>query len=500
MPVNPDRQASTRCPWSLRYLARLPTAAPNNPGVPRLTATVAHPEPASMPTNHLDYDDAIEYLYRLINYEKTGDLKPYPFRLKRMHELVHLLDLSGVAGAGLPLIHIAGTKGKGSTATMAAAMLTACGVRTGLYTSPHLLRIEERFKVDGREPSRDEMVELIAEVREAAQNLAANGFGKPTFFELTTTIALSYFRRQACQAVVLEVGLGGLLDSTNVCHPAVTAITSIGLDHQHILGETIAEIAFQKAGIIKPSIPVVCGVREGDAAAVIEQVAREQGAPLFKIGRDFDFRLTLDDDRWGSRFDLLAKDPRFRPRQGWSLPLPGEHQGHNAAVACALIDLLDPERIRTPLEAQGRGLAAVRCAGRIERFRLADGTEVILDTSHNVESISALCDFLQRTSASRLRTVIFGTSKDKPYAGMLAKLEAIADRLILTRYHGNPRFRETGDLLAAVRDHGRVIVEETPSQALRLAQSFDVPPTEHQIVICGSFFLAAELLPLIERS
>jgi dihydrofolate synthase/folylpolyglutamate synthase len=152
------------------------------------------------------------------------------------------------------------------------------------------------------------------------------------------------------------------------------------------------------------------------------------------------------------------------------------------------------------LEAQGRGLAAVRCTGRIERFRLADGTEVILDTSHNVESISALCDFLRRTSAPRLRTVIFGTSKDKPYAEMLAELEAIADRLILTRYHGNPRFRETGDLLAAVRDHGRVSVEETPLQALRLAQSFDVPPAEHQIVICGSFFLAAELLPLIDRS
>lgn len=453
-----------------------------------------------MPTNHLDYDDAIEYLYRLINYEKTGDSKPYPFRLKRMHELVRLLDLSGVAGAGLPLIHIAGTKGKGSTATMAAAMLTACGLRTGLYTSPHLLRIEERFTVDGREPNRDEMVELIAEVREAAQSLAAKGFGKPTFFELTTTVALSYFRRQACQAVVLEVGLGGLLDSTNVCHPTVTAITSIGLDHQHILGETIAEIAFQKAGIVKPSIPVVCGVREGDAAVVIERVASEQGAPLFKIGRDFDYRLTLDDDRWGSRFDLVAKDPRFRTRQGWSLPLPGEHQGHNAALACALIDLLDPETIRTPLEAQGRGLAAVRCTGRIERFRLADGTEVILDTSHNVESISALCDFLRRTSAPQLRTVIFGTSKDKPYAEMLANLEAIADRLILTRYHGNPRFRETGDLLAAVRDHGRVSVEQTPLQALRLAQSFDVPPAEHQIVICGSFFLAAELLPLIDRS
>jgi len=456
-----------------------------------------HPETASMPIDDLDYPAAIAYLYSLINYERTGDSTPFRFRLQRMRRLIDRLDLAGVAGDAIPVVHIAGTKGKGSTATMVAAMLTSAGIRTGLYTSPHLVDLEERFVVDSEMPTRSEMVGLVRAVREVATNLANQGAGLPTFFELTTAIALLHFKNRACQAVVLEVGLGGLLDSTNVCVPTVTAITSIGLDHQQILGNTLAEIAAQKAGIIKSGVPVVSGVRAGDAAAVIAKTAEQVGAPLFQIGRDFDFRLEPDSAGWRADLTLIPNREPIRRRDGWDLALPGLHQGQNASLACVILDLLGQAGTLTRLEDQAVGLARVRCAGRIERFDLRDGTEVILDTSHNVESISALCEFLESQPGERRITVIFGTSRDKPYRGMLERLAALADRIILTRYHANPRYRDPVDLLAAVPNADVAVIEEYPEAAFSRARAETVSP-HHQIVICGSFFLAAEILPLLK--
>lgn len=456
-----------------------------------------------MPIADLDYPAAIEYLYSLINYERTGDTTPFRFRLRRMRQLIERLDLAGVAGRSIPVVHIAGTKGKGSTATMVAAMLTSAGIRTGLYTSPHLVDIEERFVVDSEMPSREEMVKLVREVREVATTLANQGSDSPTFFELTTAIALLHFKQRTCQAVVLEVGLGGLLDSTNVCTPTVTAITSIGLDHQHILGNTLAEIAAQKAGIIKPGVPVVSGVRAGDAAEVIGDTAGRTGAPLLQLGRDFDFRLEPETAGWRGHLSLISNREPIRRRDDWELALPGTHQGQNASLACVILDLLDQAGTRTRLEDQARGLARVRCPGRIERFDLPDGTEVILDTSHNVESISALCDFLEGQLGERHITVIFGTSRDKPYRGMLERLATVADRIILTRYHANPRYRDPEDLLAAVPHADVAVIEDHPEAAFARARAETthagaVSPKSPQIVICGSFFLAAEILPLLK--
>lgn len=453
-----------------------------------------------MLTDSLDYPAAIEYLFSLINYERTGEAQPYRFRLRRMRKLIDRLDLAGIAGAAVPLVHIAGTKGKGSTATMVAAMLTAGGQRTGLFTSPHLTNIEERFTVDSRQPDQAEMVDLVNRFRAAATELAHQGAGSPTFFESTTAIGLSHFKDRGCHAVVLEVGLGGTLDSTNVCQPNVTAITSIGLDHQHILGDTLAEIAAQKAGIIKPGVPVVSGVREGEAAEVIAATAARQGAPLFQIGRDFDFQLAAEPGGWESRLTLRPSRPEIRHREGWRLPLAGVHQGHNAALACAIVDLLDPQEKLTRLPDQANGLATVRCSGRIERFELADGCEVVVDTAHNEESIAALGDFLSLRVPRRQTTVIFGTSRDKPYEGMLRRLLPLANRLVLTRYLSNPRYREPTELRAALPADAPAEIEPQPIQAWEIARSRPVRPMEHRIVICGSFFLAAELRPLVERA
>jgi dihydrofolate synthase / folylpolyglutamate synthase len=458
-----------------------------------------------MPT---PYSDAIEYLYAHINYERTAETKPYPFRLRRMNELVDLLQLRGVCGAEVPVVHVAGTKGKGSTATMVAAMLTASGLRTGLYTSPHLLDLEERFVVDAAMATQQEVVELVQSVRQAVSGLDEHACGPATFFDLTTAMALLHFKRRGCRAIVLEVGLGGRLDSTNVCSPAVTAVTSIGLDHQHILGHSAAEIAAQKAGIIKPGIPIVSGVTDAAAAGPIDAIARRQGAPLYKLGRDFDFRLveSLDeplaevrDDRWTETLELISHHPLIRQRMGWQLPLVGLHQGRNAAIACVILDLLAQAAVPTSLEAQAAGLAGARCAGRIERFPQPDGLEIVLDTAHNIDSIEALCQCLERRAGGRSVSVIFGTSRDKDHRPMLQRLSRIADRIILTRYHGNPRYREPAEMLAEPLSGPSVSIQPHPEVALELAKSAGIAPQNHLIVICGSFFLAAELRPLLDR-
>jgi dihydrofolate synthase/folylpolyglutamate synthase len=452
-----------------------------------------------MPTDPFDYPAAIEYLYGLINYEKTADSKPYPFRLRRMRQLLEILELQGVAGDDLPVVHIAGTKGKGSTATMVAAMLSASGVRTGLYTSPHLIELEERFVVDGQRASKPEVASLIAAVGQAADHLTTTDAGQPTFFELITAVALLHFKKKACQAVVLEVGLGGRLDSTNVCSPTVTAITSIGMDHQHILGNSLGEIAFQKAGIIKPDVPVVSGVVDREPADVIEQVAVQRGAPLLRCGTDFDFKVAAKLDAWGSRFDLASKHPAINDRVDWHLPLDGAHQGRNAALACVILDLLQQSGTNTSTDHQRIGLAEMKCAGRIERFLLADGGEVILDTAHNVDSINALCNCLEQRAAGRTVTVIFGTSRDKDHVPMLNRLCETADRLVLTRYHGNPRYREPDELLAALPPDRSATIRPCPVTALAFARQTAMPPEENLIVVCGSFFLAAEVRPLLVR-
>lgn len=446
------------------------------------------------------YLAAIEYLYHRINYERTAETKPHTFRLRRMNDLLDLLDLRGISGGQVPVVHVAGTKGKGSTATMVAAMLTASGIRTGLYTSPHLVNLEERFVVDGALATQAEVVELVAAVRQAADSLNDHACGPPTFFDLTTAMALLHFKRSNCRAVVLEVGLGGRLDSTNACTPTVTAITSIGLDHQHILGQTLSEIATQKAGIIKPGIPVISGVAEGEAAATIAAIAAERSAPLYQIGRDFDFRLQPATAHWGEVLDVISHCPELQQRTGWGLPLVGQHQGHNSAIACTALDLLAQAGVPTSLEAQARGLAGVRCAGRIERFPQPDGLEILLDTAHNVDSIAALCACLQERAANRSLSVIFGTSRDKDHRPMLEQLSRIADRIILTRYHGNPRYREPAELQADLPAGVTASIEEFPEVALQRARHCGIAANEHRIVICGSFFLAAELRPQLLQS
>lgn len=442
------------------------------------------------------YQAALGFLYDRINYERmTNAGSRYQFRLKRITELLRQVGLDGFLHADsprpkVPLVHIAGTKGKGSTAAMVAAALTEAGLRTGLYSSPHLHCLEERFCVDGQPCSTQQLISLVKRVEPATARIEQT-IGGLSFFELTTAIALMHFDATRCDAIVLEVGLGGRLDSTNVCSSSVSAITSIGLDHQHVLGETLSEIAAEKAGILKPGIPVISGVADADAAEVVAAQADDVGSTVFQLGRDFDFDYEAL-PQWGSRIRYRGHRPPLSEAEDTTLLIEGKHQARNAALSIAIIDLLRDQGITVPSEAIRAGLGRLQCAGRVERVSLPKNVLGIVDAAHNHDSIAALCDCLRSRLPNRRIAVVFGTSVDKSAQPMLDLLAEITDELFLTRFLGNPRFRPPAELtpLVAERLARNTSVLEDPIAACEAALASVTPGGA--LVICGSFFLAAE--------
>ncbi|MCO6456100.1 MAG: bifunctional folylpolyglutamate synthase/dihydrofolate synthase [Pirellulaceae bacterium] len=463
-------------------------------------------------------DEAIAFLYDRINYERTASVpyRSHQFKLERMR---NLLDRLGNPHLDLPIIHVAGTKGKGSTAAFLSSMLTASGYRTGLYTSPHLERLEERFAIDGMACPSEELVKLVGEVRAAVEPLDRDALahGRPdaqaTYFELTTAVAFLYFRRQRVDAAVLEVGLGGRLDSTNVCQPRVAVITSISFDHTVQLGNTLAQIAGEKAGIIKPGLPVVSGVLDSEAADVIRARAVELNCPLHVLGQQFGFDFRPAASEPTGRSAGAAGEPGGAPVAGcldyWEsclesfrlpglrLGLLGRHQAANAAVAIAAFRQFDRNDSPPALAAIRQGLAAARCPARIEV--VAHNPTIILDTAHNVASIAALVETLRDTFAPCRRTLLLAASRDKDIRGMLRLLLPHFDSVHLTRYRTNPRAAEpqwlarlAGELLAEMPGAApRLHTWDDPQAAWLAARQ---QTAAHELLcVTGSFFLAGEL-------
>ncbi|TWU17404.1 Folylpolyglutamate synthase [Novipirellula galeiformis] len=468
------------------------------------------------------YQDSLRFLYQRINYERISTTPArYPFRLGRMVELAERLGLGDYLYANAlrppkPVIHIAGTKGKGSTAAMVASILAAAGYRTGSYTSPHLSDLEERFRINGIPCAPHELVALVEQIRNVVEEMDRESGSAPTFFELTTVMAVLHFQAQACDAIVLEVGLGGRLDSTNVFASSVTAITSIGLDHQQVLGNTIAEIATEKAGIIKPNVPVVSSVVRPEAIEVIHAAAAKQNSPLYQLGEAqlgegqlgetqlgkggcavspsrHDF--TVSNERhpeWGSQIHYRGLTAPLRDQRDVTLAMEGAHQVRNAGVAIAVVDLLSEHGLAVPETAFDSGLFKLNCTARIERFQLKEGGIALVDAAHNDDSVAALIQAMDARLQGRPVTIVFGTSRDKSAESMLASLAPKAAHLVLTKYSGNPRYREPTEMLPMVpsdfRQHAEVV--EDAIQACKRGLELATP--EGVLVICGSFFLAAE--------
>lgn len=455
---------------------------------------------------------ALDFLFGRIDYERNAGL---PTRLKgiglqRMHELLQRL---GNPHHRLPVIHVAGTKGKGSTASMIASILNEAGYRVGLYTSPHLERLEERFVLNGQICGAAELVELVSEVRPAVEAMDAAAMsgklhrGRPTFFEITTAMAMSFFARQAVDLAVLEVGMGGRLDSTNVCHPIVCVITSISLDHTRQLGDTEPKIAGEKAGIIKPGVPVVSGATQPDVRDVIRTVAERNAAPLWEREHDFFVEPSSEPDpnsptrrmTAGRYFELSGAGDRS-PAIPFQLRLLGRHQLANAAVAIAAVKQVDRKGWPIAQEALQAGLAKAFCPARIELVR--DQPQVIVDTAHNVASIQALIEVLHESLVADQRILIFAATREKDSVGMLRCLLPHFDHVILTRYVNNPRGVPPEELGAIVKqlqaenaawsDADRpVSIEHDPNSAWLAARALAQP--NDLICITGSLFLAGEL-------
>lgn len=459
------------------------------------------------------YEAALAFLYGRINYERSAPpaYRVQNFKLERMRDL---LDRLGQPQQSLPILHIAGTKGKGSTSSMLASILTAAGYRTGLYTSPHLQRTEERLAIDGRHASPEEFMSLLALVRPTVDALdeeaaAFRGPGRPTYFEIMTAMALVHFARSKVDAVVLEVGLGGRLDSTNVVVPRVSVITSISFDHMKQLGHTLGAIAGEKAGIIKPGVPVVTGVTQDEPLRVIVQRASEQNARLYRANVDFLHTYhgseapSVDRLPRGSMTYHGCIDHRPTRYEQLELGLLGEHQAANAAVALATIERLQEQGWKIPEEAIRRGLAQVRCAARIEVLRTSP--TVVVDTAHNEASIAALIDVLRAGRGFARRHLVFACSRDKNAEGMLQQLWPHFDRVIVTRFINNPRSHTAEELLEAARcvaaryvGSGRAVETASapePEVAWRMACAD--ANADDLICVTGSFFLAAELRSVI---
>jgi len=447
-----------------------------------------------------DYQERLEYLYGRLNYERLGMPKvPNELRLRRMR---HLLRNLGDPHLDLRIIHVAGTKGKGSTAAMLAAALTASGVRTGLYCSPHLHRLEERFTIDGNPASSSELVGLVDLVREAVEQLEQDDpnldHQGATFFEITTAMGLLYFARRGTRAVVLEVGMGGRLDSTNVVHPALSMITSISFDHTRQLGNTLAAIATEKAGILKRGRPAVSGVGDVDARRSIRRVAAQRHCLIHELGVDFWYE------------SISPTPPLIRPTTGYvaartwrtdwgrlSLPLLGPHQAHNAAVALAGLDLLAEVHPRLAVSRDDvvRGFATLRWPARVEL--VGQDPWLVVDGAHNVASAVALADTLRTCFPPTRRTLVFGTSREKDLAGQLRALLPSFDMIIATQYVENPRAVAPETIAAAVSDLGGPPVRTAPdpAEALELARQMTAP--EDLICVTGSLFLAAEARAIV---
>jgi dihydrofolate synthase/folylpolyglutamate synthase len=492
----------------------------------------------------MSHEEAVAFWFGRINYEQRTP-RPTDLKLDRMRTLLGLLSNPQDQ---LRIVHVAGSKGKGSTSAMLESILRQGGYRTGLFTSPHLCHVEERIQVDGRSIQPQALAILMSEVREAIGRMEevspdSHISGQTvTFFEVATALGFLHFARQNVDVAVIEVGLGGRFDSTNVCQPLVSVITSISFDHTQQLGNRLDSIAMEKAGIVKLGRPTVSGATAPEARPVIEAICKERQSRLQQVGRDYHFKYetgragNIESETESMDSGRLPRVQVTTSKQTWQamvVGLWGEHQAANAAVAVACVEELREQGLQIDDRAVRAGLANVRWPARMEI--VGRDPLVVLDCAHNVASAQALVDTL-RTSfpPTRLdhggrgmehldkklkeelgkgsleppieswpggflgkRVLIFAGSSDKDLAGMLEILAPPFDHVFLTRYSHSPRAVPADRLAEMLRQQAPVPFTAcpTPAEAWRAARKISNP--DDLICITGSVFQAGELRPVL---
>jgi len=432
------------------------------------------------------YNKALDYLYSFVDYslKHTSELIKAEFNLERMFELMATL---GNPQDSYPILHVAGTKGKGSVAAMAASALHAAGYRAGLYISPHLQDFCERIQVNGEPIPHSDLAALVEEIKPAVARLPFI-----TTFELTTALGFLYFAQRGVDAAVIEVGLGGRLDATNIVTPLVSVITSLSYDHMAVLGNTLTQIAGEKAGIIKEGVPVVSSPQKDEALAVLEKVAAERNAPLTLVGRDVTFEASehsLDGQSLAVSPSLVTRHSSLVTPESVILriPLLGAFQVVNAATAYAA---LKASGLSVPDAAIQKGFAEVKWPARFEVLRREP--PVILDSAHNVDSAQKLRQTLDDYFPTRPVILIFGASEDKNVLGMFAEWKPRLNCILVTKAD-HPRALEAEQLLGLAQQAGVPAEAVSPVESA-LARALELSAKDSAIVLsAGSIFVTAEV-------
>ncbi len=433
----------------------------------------------------MDFSHVEGYLDAFVNYEVLPGFgfAEAGYDLRHVEELLRRL---GDPHLGPRTIHVAGSKGKGSTASMVAGALSACGHVTGLYTSPHLVHLGERIQVNGVCASPDE---LLSSIEMASPHIEAmrsdSRWRRFTYFELLTVLAFLHFRCRGVQAQVVEVGLGGRLDATNVVKPDVCIITPISLEHTAVLGNTLAKIAAEKAGIVKPGAQVVCAPQPREAMDVIRSTCLARRAPLFCVGEDVSFDVASQ--------SVDGQVLRVRDVHGErtvAISLAGSYQAENAVAAVMGLDALRARGMALVDECVAEGLARTRWPGRFQV--LAHTPLLVLDGAHNPASMRRLADSLSRLRRTDDLVFVLGFSSDKDVEGAVSELRHLGGRLVLTR-SSQPRAVEPRDLAMRLNGFGMELKCVTrPRVALQGARS--MVGTDGTVVVAGSLYLVGEIL------
>jgi dihydrofolate synthase/folylpolyglutamate synthase len=438
------------------------------------------------------YESAMRYLASQTDYEQMLRVRYNrdTFNLDRMHRLLKGL---GNPHEKIRAVHIAGTKGKGSTAMMLAAMLESCGHSVGLYTSPHICDVRERIRINGSVVTQAAMTRLI---NRAIPLIEAEPDDKPTFFEIFTALAFCHFVDQQVDLAVVETGLGGRLDSTNVLKPAVCGLTSISMDHMHQLGHSLHDIATEKAGILKQDTPAISVPQHPDAEQVLRRTASGVNSRLQFTGKDIEFSYRVESSRQvgcHARVCLTTDQSRF---EHLPVPLLGEHQAVNCGLALALLDSLKSLGYQIDDQRAMDGLARVEIPGRMEMIHR--DPRILVDGAHNAASVQALMRGIGQHIPYDSMVMIFGCAADKDIPGMMRQISTGADKVIFTRAASNTRAADPTELAEMYEEcSGKVSqVAETLVDAIRIANN--AVSREDLICITGSFYLVGEAKSLLQ--
>lgn len=432
----------------------------------------------------MNYEESLVYLESLVDWERSP--RPsYEFDLDGFRSF-----LTSIGSPHKKLknpILIAGTKGKGSTAAIAASALQSAGYRVGLFTSPHIFSFTERICVDGQEIAKEDFARLVESLKPHIDRRAESGFR--TVFEVLTAISFLYFLEKKVDFSILEVGLGGRLDSTNVVDPIASVITSIGRDHTDVLGKSLREIAAEKAGVIREGGTVISSPQRKEVLGVIEDTCARKGASLFLTGRDLSCEL-LTSDLKGSRFRVLGKSA-----DDLSIPLLGSHQVENSATAYLMLDLLR-KRFSLPSSEIREGFSAVRWPGRLQI--VGQKPWIVVDGAHNPDSVKAAVRAVIELFTYRRLVLLFSCLNNKDLAGMARVLSPVADEVVVTRLD-NPRSTEPQRLAQRFRKARKpVTVASSVAGGLKVARS--AAKERDLILVTGSFYLVGETLEQLRSS